>query len=257
MAEKQSKKKPNELLRELLGYYWPSSALWRTYEADLLQKINYPPPVLDIGCGPGFFSKSIFKKVEVGLDNGQEDLKVAEEINLYQKTHCCSAKKIPYPRYYFGTVFANCVLEHIPQPEKVISESARVLKKGGILVFTVPSENFSSMLLSKNKHYIAFRNNSLKHFNLYSVARWKEILNRFNLRLEKRIKYLDEITIKFWDLTEIPGFFSFRGKTLGIKIWEITPKWIWQRLLTKPFTIFLKRKPKKKNGANLLIARKL
>lgn len=257
MTQKQARKKAKELLKELLGLFWPSLALWRTFEAELLQKIDYSPPVLDLGCGQGFFSKVIFKKIDVGLDNCRQDLKIARRLGIYERLVCCSARNIPYPKNYFRTVLANCVMEHIPRPEGIISEISRVLKKGGRFIFTVPSTQFSSMLLFKNKHYIAFRNNSLKHFNLYSVAQWEEILNSFNLKLEKRIKYLDDLTLFAWELMNLVTVPSLWGKCPALKAWEITPKWFWQKLLTRPLSIFLERMPKKKNGANLLIARKL
>ena len=113
MAQKQKRKKGKELLNELLGVFCFSIAFWRTFEAELLQKLDYPPPVLDLGCGQGLFSQVIFKKIEVGLDNNKKELKIAKGLNLYEKIHCCSAKNIPYPKSYFGTVleFKNCRME--------------------------------------------------------------------------------------------------------------------------------------------------
>ena len=45
---------------------------------------------------------------------------------------------MPFQEGAFDTVVCNQVLEHVPQPKKVIAESYRVLKPGGHLICTVP-----------------------------------------------------------------------------------------------------------------------
>ncbi|MBZ6076255.1 class I SAM-dependent methyltransferase [Microvirga puerhi] len=46
---------------------------------------------------------------------------------------------IPFPDEHFDFVYSSNVLEHVQSPQKVISESLRVLKPGGLLLFVVPN----------------------------------------------------------------------------------------------------------------------
>lgn len=47
-------------------------------------------------------------------------------------------KKLPFKNGVFDAVLIESVLEHIDEPEKVITESYRVLKKGGAIYISIP-----------------------------------------------------------------------------------------------------------------------
>jgi len=50
------------ILKNLLNVYWlrPETAIWRTLDALQLKKIKFTKPIVDIGCGDGIFTFSIF-----------------------------------------------------------------------------------------------------------------------------------------------------------------------------------------------------
>ena len=52
--------------------------------------------------------------------------------------YCCSAEVIPVEDAVFDTVLLCEVLEHLENPEKVLSEIFRVLKEDGRLIVTIP-----------------------------------------------------------------------------------------------------------------------
>jgi SAM-dependent methyltransferase len=57
-----------------------------------------------------------------------------EYLNLDETTnpdYCCSADNIPLESNSIDTVLLCEVLEHVENPDKVISEIARILKPGG------------------------------------------------------------------------------------------------------------------------------
>ncbi len=54
--------------------------------------------------------------------------------------------RLPFRSEVFGTVVSNSVLEHIPGVEAVLAEVARVLRPGGRLIFSAPSEHFADYL---------------------------------------------------------------------------------------------------------------
>ncbi|MCD4736100.1 MAG: class I SAM-dependent methyltransferase [Bacteroidales bacterium] len=48
-------------------------------------------------------------------------------------------EEIPFETETFDIVYSTSVLEHVKNPEKVLSEALRVLKPGGILQFVIPN----------------------------------------------------------------------------------------------------------------------
>ena len=49
-----------------------------------------------------------------------------------------SAASLPCKDSSFDTVFSSQVLEHVPEPARMISEMGRVLRPGGLLILTAP-----------------------------------------------------------------------------------------------------------------------
>jgi SAM-dependent methyltransferase len=49
--------------------------------------------------------------------------------------------RLPYPTDSLDLVIASEVIEHLPEPERVMAEVARVLKPGGKLILTMPLES--------------------------------------------------------------------------------------------------------------------
>lgn len=52
--------------------------------------------------------------------------------------YLCGADKIPTEKEYFDCIIISELLEHVPDPENVIMEAFRVLKKGGKCFITIP-----------------------------------------------------------------------------------------------------------------------
>lgn len=89
--------------------------------------------ILDAGCGDAPY-KDLFKHVRYeSADFAQSNREYAEQI-----TYVCDLKKIPVEDNRFDYVVCNQVLEHIPEPQKVIDELHRVLKPKGQIIFTAP-----------------------------------------------------------------------------------------------------------------------
>ncbi|GAB4185170.1 MAG: hypothetical protein Tsb0015_01910 [Simkaniaceae bacterium] len=106
--------------------------------------------ILDIGCGAGFLSNALAKNGHevFGIDLSQESLEIAKiyddtETVAYQKA---DALALPYENSSFDVVCAMDILEHVPNPELLISEAARVLKKGGCFFFHTFNRNLLSYI---------------------------------------------------------------------------------------------------------------
>ncbi len=112
---------------------------------------NEPCSVLDIGCGGGFLTNylaTLGHRV-TGLDEAADSLEVAARHDgsgavTYDRG---DALKLPYDDACFDVVCAMDFLEHVEDPERVVSEAARVLKPAGLFFFHTFNRNWLSWLV--------------------------------------------------------------------------------------------------------------
>lgn len=90
--------------------------------------------MLDFGCGSKPYKKLFRVKKYIGVDieNTIHNHK-NEQIDVFYK-----GKKLPFKNEFFDSILCSEVLEHIFNPEEILEELYRVLKKGGLGIFTVP-----------------------------------------------------------------------------------------------------------------------
>lgn len=104
--------------------------------------------LIDIGCASGhqvFKAAPLCKRV-VGIDVGVEFIttakKVAEENKIKNVEFILTeGNKVPFPDNSFDRLICSEVLEHVIEVDDFLDEILRVLKPGGIMVFTVPNWN--------------------------------------------------------------------------------------------------------------------
>jgi ubiquinone/menaquinone biosynthesis C-methylase UbiE len=91
--------------------------------------------VLDAGAGTGRYRR-LFSHCDY---KAQDFCKEPSTIGRYTKMdYVCDVTSIPAPDESFDVILCTEVLEHVPEPIKVIREFSRMLKKGGTLLLTAP-----------------------------------------------------------------------------------------------------------------------
>lgn len=100
--------------------------------------------ILDIGCGDGVYEGYIESKLRnkvwlCGVDISTEQLKKSEKIFDVLKEVDVDNQKLPFKDSYFDLIICSEVMEHLFFPQNVISEAARLLRKGGLFIITVPN----------------------------------------------------------------------------------------------------------------------
>src|SRR5271166_3252517 len=181
---------------ELLGlaqtiYDIPSLAAWRAAELKALRHCTFAPPVLEIGCGNGRFAALLLPRVEWGIDlNPREIAQCVERNGLYGHLSSMDARSLKFADGVFATVFANCVMEHIPDLARVLAECRRVLRPGGALIATVPLVEMNRHLLFRSPRYARLRAGQLRHLNLLTHDAWLEALSEAGFSTIRTTPYL-------------------------------------------------------------------
>lgn len=111
--------------------------------------------ILDVGCGGGILAESLTYRgaFVTGIDMGDAPLSVAKlhaiENNLnieYRKTSAESiAEEMPEK---FDIVTCLEMLEHVPDPSKIVSACAKLCKPGGHIYFSTLNRNPKSYLFA-------------------------------------------------------------------------------------------------------------
>jgi SAM-dependent methyltransferase len=192
------------LLAEMLRIYaTPSESLWRSFELvkvlELRDSLRFDPPILEIGCGNGAFTSMVMANVDDAVDINRRAVERARHSPVFKRVHCMDARAMSFETGSYGTVFANCVLEHIPSVEQILADCARVLRSGGRMIATVPLREMNAHLLFKHPRYAAHRQAQLVHVNLLSPEEWREALLRAGFARVDVHPYLFGGHCRLWD----------------------------------------------------------
>lgn len=240
--------------RVLLEQQGPSLGLWRAAEIAVLREQAYDRPILDLGCGDGLVSSMVLSRVEVGLDPNQKALEQAAQRGIYERLVAAPAEQAQGLDGSMGTVVSNSVLEHISELDTVLEAVARMLKPGGRLIFTAPTEAFGQWLALPSAHYASWRNHQLCHLNLWSVEQWVQHLERVGLELEVVRSYLRRELVSAWDALELlQQIWIAKQRVFGVA-WRRIPPSVMERLAQ--WTSHLDLSASAPGGGRLIVARK-
>lgn len=211
-----------ELLKRGLS---PSGALWRHLEVGAVraafERVRQARPVLELGCGDGTFTRLSLGTVERAIDIDPVAVERARsEGSVYGTVECRDARELREDDQ-FGTVLANCVLEHISGVDEVLAGCSRALRPGGTLIATVPLVAMNDNLLFHSPRYAEKRQRQLIHHNLWTTRGWEERLKAAGFARVEAFPYMYGTLCRTWDLLDAPtwvGMGRYRaGKVLRYK----------------------------------------
>ncbi len=162
---------------------------WLRYKK-VIKHIPKNSMVCDIGCGQkAHFLKEISSLIKSGI--GFDDKVENYRDSKYELKKLKISEEIPLEKESCDAVTMIAVLEHLSDPQIILNESFRVLKKDGKLILTTPVPLAKPFL-----EFLAFRlrlinKDDIKdHKNYFCTAEIKKILVESGFREENIKNYL-------------------------------------------------------------------
>lgn len=162
-------------MREAEDQYWWFVSRRRLALAMLEQYSSSKERIIDVGSGTGAVLTELQRQGWAGgVDFSPLAMQFCRERGL-PNLMVGNAEKLPLQSEVLDVVVSLDTLEHVPDDEAAVSEIARSLKPGGVLILNVPAYKWLW-----GPHDVA-----LMHQRRYTRRQVKELLTRHGLKLEK------------------------------------------------------------------------
>lgn len=136
---------------------------------------------LNLGCGTGRYMEF----ADCGLDISQEMIHEAQKKFPEKKFAVSDGDHMPFEDHTFNEIFCLHVFMHLSQEKAIglISESNRILQKGGHFIFDFPSK--------KRRNFLRKKHTSWHGASSYTIEELKAMTkNEWNLKVYSGILFL-------------------------------------------------------------------
>jgi len=161
-----------------------------------------PKSVLDIGCGNGLLLNELIK-VNKANYYGVDVFTRKNTTFAYKKSDI--TKELPFNNDTFTCVILGEVIEHVPNPDFVLKEIYRILKKDGYLIISTPNlvswanrililfgiqpfftETSSYKKLGRFFSFLGQGSDAQGHLKIFTYKSLDEILQMYKFKVQKR-----------------------------------------------------------------------
>ena len=152
--------------------------------------------LLEVGSCMGHLVGQLEDTFETyGIDVNQWAINKSKEVAQKSHLQTASAQDLPFTAHSFNVVIIKHIVEHLPDPQKAISEIGRVTETGGTLILATP--NLDSLLKPwKGDSWIGYQYPT--HISLKRPAEWLSLIEGAGFTIER--VFADG----FWDVPYIP-----------------------------------------------------
>ncbi len=149
------------------------------------------PRILDIGCGPGWYTEGFAALGEVtGIDLSEEAIAMARSRFPSVTFLVGNVYDCPLPISHFDAVVSQEVVDHVPDPAGFLRRAADVLRPGGYLVLSCANK-FVMDRLGANE----LPAQPQDHVGLYMSAR----------TLRRLLRAADFQVLRIWSILPVAG----------------------------------------------------
>jgi len=133
--------------------------------------------LLDIGCG--YYPQNLVSletkiRKGVGIDRDIPEKSPSGKISFVKYD---IERTLPFPGGEFDCITVLAVLEHLEYPREIIGECRRILKPGGRIIVTVPSNYSKPLLLVLAGLNLISREEVYSHRHYFSKKELKKLLS--------------------------------------------------------------------------------
>lgn len=159
----------------------------------------------------------------------------------YAKVYQADARALPFEEGEFQSVIAVSVLEHIPDPWKVVAEVYRVLRPGGRFLGTVLLADFHEHLFYPRllrglgmpglaRRYVAIQDRYFGHQTLLSKEGWERMFRQAGFEIAASRRIVSPAVTRCWDF-----FLATAWASQVASRWGVFPLWCpgWLRVLLR------------------------
>lgn len=172
----------NPVIRLLVGRF--------TRDMEELLDLARPGSVLDVGCGEGVMTEQMADRLNggriVGID--LDDPKLREEWQGRRRPNltyiAVPAEQMPFEEDEFEMASALEVLEHVHDPDLVLSQMARIARSH--LLVSVPREPIWRMVNVARGSYLRDWGNTPGHLNHWSKPAFLDLVSKYGVPEEVR-----------------------------------------------------------------------
>lgn len=180
-------------------------------------------PVLDVGCGDGFWWTMRDDQREIyGIDiSAREIAQARTRINAQLSD---VSREVPFAPTKFGELIGNCSLEHVPDIDAALSNLRRAAADGARLVMFVPTPRWAyqgrmqSFLLRRAPRIAMALSGALngffQHWHLYDEKVWRRLLEQHGWRVRETYGLGSARSEFLFRLFMPPAFVEFVAKTV-------------------------------------------
>jgi ubiquinone/menaquinone biosynthesis C-methylase UbiE len=191
---------------------WYSYLYHRHWTANMLSLCNTSGRILDNGCGTGILFELLPDADIVGLDISGGMIEKAKRRST--KVVLGDSQTLPFRDGKFDLIFNRSLLHHVPDPQKAISEMARVLRPKGEAVFVETNKSLISTVPRKLAGRTDHFSDEHKNFSRHELI--DMLSSEFEIRKVTYFGYIAYPLLGFPDLIDV--FRYFPAKRIFVKL---------------------------------------
>lgn len=223
-------------------------ALQRAVEhRELRRRAPFESPLLDVGTGDGHFGAVVLRGgIDIGIDSDANALRHVRKQTTggrraYRLLARCSAEHLPCAAGSIATIVSNSTLEHIPNLDGALRELHRVLRPGGRIILTVPTDRWNDALATPRmlgaiglaraaQRYTEWFRRVQRHHHLLSAEEWTDRLRDAGFIVTHTRRYFPGAATGLLELLHYEGWHNLLSRALTGR-WVLLP---WRPLYIMP-----------------------